>query len=101
MNDRPGGDRKQNRQGYFFTLLSMPLYRTEKLLFPHTGNKELFRQDIYRIRMILCVCGRLFRIYPIISIPRCRVSASIAPVACAIAYPSASMKYVVGREYTP
>ncbi len=34
MNDRTGGDRKQNRQGYFFTLLSMPLYRTEKLLFP-------------------------------------------------------------------
>ena len=32
------------------------------------------------------------------SMPLCKVSISIAPVACAIAYPSASIKKVVGRE---
>ena len=37
----------------------------------------------------------------IISIPRCRVSRSMAPVACAMAYPSASINKVVGREYMP
>jgi len=40
-------------------------------------------------------------VYRIISIPFCKVSASIAPVAWATAYPSASMKKVVGNEYAP
>ena len=38
--------------------------------------------------------------YFIISIPRWSVSAEMAPVACAIRCPSASIKYVVGKEYT-
>lgn len=44
---------------------------------------------------------RLLEIYLIISMPRCSVSALMAPVACAMGWPSALMKYVVGREYTP
>ena len=34
----------------------------------------------------------------IMSIPCCKVSSSIAPVAWAIAFPSSSIKYVVGSE---
>lgn len=37
----------------------------------------------------------------IMSMPRCSVSALIAPVACAMAYPSASMKKVAGMERIP
>jgi len=44
--------------------------------------------------------ARYFILYFIISIPFWSVSAEMAPVACAIRYPSASIKYVVGNEYT-